>query len=160
MGGSRRGVPSLLGCLLEGVGEKYGSHQVLDGTATKATTSARGGRRHSPKQNPCWKVQAAKNAEAGKKTTTPRSLPASSHFRFAGVAVPPKSSLLSDKTGLQLPAILVEASRAPPTAPRMLQASPACFPSAPARQLARSLISVCAASLCVALCSKDGLDVF
>lgn len=78
VGGSRRGVPSLLGCLLEGVGEKYGSHQVLDGTATKATTSARGGRRHSPKQNPCWTVQAARNAEAGKKTTTPRSLPASS----------------------------------------------------------------------------------
>lgn len=43
--GSRRGVPSLRGCPPERVGEKYGDHQLLLGSATKGRNrpAARGG---------------------------------------------------------------------------------------------------------------------
>lgn len=115
VGGSRRGAPSLRGCLPECVGEEYGDYRIPHVSATKATGSACGGRRHSPEQNARWKVRATRNAEAGEdydsqKSTRPR-LPG------ARAAVPPESGLPSEELGLQLPASLAVTSRAPPRIP-------------------------------------------
>ncbi|XP_072824681.1 sialic acid-binding Ig-like lectin 6 isoform X2 [Vicugna pacos] len=94
------------------------------------------GRRHSPEQNPRWTIQAPRKRGSGLKNyDSQKALGLSANDsqvpvrrRYGG------KTLFPETVGLQLPAILAVASLAPPTAPRVLHASPVRVLCAPAQK--------------------------
>ncbi|XP_072824684.1 beta-1,4-galactosyltransferase 3 isoform X5 [Vicugna pacos] len=99
------------------------------------------GRRHSPEQNPRWTIQAPRKRGSGLKNyDSQKALGLSANDsqvpvrrRYGG------KTLFPETVGLQLPAILAVASLAPPTAPRVLHASPVRVLCAPAQKQVSSV---------------------
>lgn len=157
-GESRRGVPSLQGCLPECVGEKYGDHQLLHGSKTKGRDQpAAGGDTHLSR------IHAGsfpENAEVGRQTTTPRRLriypPTTPRCRCGGSAGSTSLGQAKPTTPSEPRGDVTRSAHRPSSAPRQ----PGPLPSAPAQEVEQCLVSLCSWAPSTVLFSKDGVDVF